>query len=80
MRFDVKYYSRRKVQYLVIGNFVLVLTILSFTEEYSTVDYNSIIPSSFEIFLILTSFGNRSGNLYLTFFISNHDAAEISMI
>ena len=82
LRFHVNYCSRRKVHHLVFSNFLLVLTIFSFTEEYWTLDYNSIIPWSFEISLSLTSFGNSSGNPYLTFniFINNHHGAETSVI
>ena len=42
LRFDVKYCSRGKVQYLVFSNFLLLLTIFSIWEEDWAIDYNSI--------------------------------------
>ena len=45
LRFHVKYWSRGKVQYLVFGNFLLVLAIFHFglfqTGLDWTLDYNS---------------------------------------
>ena len=39
--FHVEYCSRRKVQYLVFSNFLLVLKIFLFWEENWAIDYNS---------------------------------------
>ena len=41
LRFRIKYCSRGKVQYLVLSNFLLVLTIFSFWEEDWTLNFNS---------------------------------------
>ena len=70
LRFHVKYCSRRKVQYLVFSNFLLVLTIFSFWGEDWVLDYNSMELGDFLKSYVVWQFVSQ---LVFTIFINiNH--------
>ena len=71
LRFHVKYCSRGKVQYLVLSNSLLLLTIYTFWEEDWTLDYNY---TEFWDFLKSYIVWQLVSQLVFTIFISNNHA------
>ena len=69
LRFHVKYCSKKRVQYLVFSNSLLVLTVLSFWEKNWALDYNSM---EFWDFLKSYIVWQHVSQLVFTIFISNN--------